>query len=160
MLWSPCDIYNISSVLNENEKYTYHLARYRFHRPKVEATLRQAAAVLECCNFLSYRFSSPGGKVLGQMTRGQIYWLALWSRLGVFLKLSIPSVVLSSVTETRALYLSIGFSCPLRYILMTAFTILDIVLLKSKRCPVPVRLSPRPSWSNDFGDVSHTNGPE
>ena len=82
-----CDFYNISSVLNENEKTTHHLARYRFHRPKFEATLSQAAAVLECCNFLSYRFPSPVGKVLGQMTRGQVCWLALWvpeSRLGVF----------------------------------------------------------------------------
>ena len=42
-----CDFYNISSVLNENEKYTHHLARYRFHRPKFEATVSQAAAVLE-----------------------------------------------------------------------------------------------------------------
>ena len=27
-------------------------------------------------------------------------------------------------------------------------------------CLVPVRLSPRPSRSIDFGDVSETNGPE
>ena len=49
-----------------------------------------------------------------------------------FLKLSISCFVLSSETEIRALYLSIGFSSPLRYMLMTAFTILDIVLCKSK----------------------------
>ena len=36
-----------------------------------------AKPVLECCDFLSYRFPSPDGKVLGQMTRGQICWLAL-----------------------------------------------------------------------------------
>ena len=42
-----CDFYNISSVLNENEKYTHHLARYLFHRPKFETTLSQAAAMLE-----------------------------------------------------------------------------------------------------------------
>ena len=27
--------------------------------------------------FLSYRFPSPDGKVLGQMSRGQVCWLAL-----------------------------------------------------------------------------------
>ena len=42
-----CDFYNIKSLLNENEKYTHHLARYRFHQAKFEATLSQAAAVLE-----------------------------------------------------------------------------------------------------------------
>ena len=38
-------------------------------------------------NNLSYRFPSPDGKVLGQMSRGQVCWLALGvpeSRLGVF----------------------------------------------------------------------------
>ena len=81
--WGPCFVYvplseslsNSSiwkgSVLNDNERYTHQLARYRFHRPKFEATVSQAAAVLRCCNFLSYRFHSPDGKVLGQMTRGQ-----------------------------------------------------------------------------------------
>ena len=71
------DFYNIGSVLNENEKYTHHLARYLFHRPKFEATLSKVAAVLEYCNFLSYNFPSPDGKVVGQMTRGQVCWLAL-----------------------------------------------------------------------------------
>ena len=128
-----CDFYNISSVLNENEKTTHHLACYRFHRPKFEATLSQAAAVLECCNFLSYRFPSPVGKVLSQMTRGQACSLSPRKSARCFLKLSIPCFVLSSVTEMHALYLSIGFSSPLRYMLMTAFTILYIVLWKSKR---------------------------
>ena len=36
-----------------------------------------AKPVLECSNFPSYRFPSPDGKVLGQMTRGQVCWLAL-----------------------------------------------------------------------------------
>ena len=49
---------------------------------------------------------------------------------------SVPCFVLSSVTEMRALYLSIGFSSPVRYMLMTAFTILDIVLCKSKRTAI------------------------
>ena len=51
------------------------------------AGLLLAKPVLECCNFLSCRFPSPDGKVLGQMTRGQVCWLCLWvseSRLGVF----------------------------------------------------------------------------
>ena len=51
------------------------------------AGLLLAKPVLECCNFLSYRFPSPDGKVLGQMTRGQVCWLSLGvseSRLGVF----------------------------------------------------------------------------
>ena len=34
------------------------------------ADLLLAKSVLECCNFLSYRFPSPDGKVLGQMSRG------------------------------------------------------------------------------------------
>ena len=36
-----------------------------------------AKPVLECCNFLSYCFPSPDGKLLGQMSRGQVCWLAL-----------------------------------------------------------------------------------
>ena len=50
--------------------------------------------------------------------------------------LSIPYFVLRSMTEMRALYPSIGFSSPLQYMLMTAFTILDIVLCKSKRTAI------------------------
>ena len=48
IIWKPfrAVIFTIL-VLNENEKYTHHLARYRFHRPKFEATLSQAAALLE-----------------------------------------------------------------------------------------------------------------
>ena len=34
------------------------------------ADLLLARPVLECSNFLSYRFPSPGGKVLGQISRG------------------------------------------------------------------------------------------
>ena len=41
------------------------------------ADLLLAKPVLECCNFLSQRFPSPDGKVLGQMSRGQVCWLAL-----------------------------------------------------------------------------------
>ena len=55
---------------NENEKYTQHLARYRFHRSKFEATVSQAVAALQFCNFLTYRFPSPCSKGLGQMTQG------------------------------------------------------------------------------------------
>ena len=32
-LYGPVFVFSYSSVLNENEKYTHHLARYRFHRP-------------------------------------------------------------------------------------------------------------------------------
>ena len=90
------------------------------------ADLLLAKPVLECRNFLSYRFPSPDGKVLGQMSRVQVCWLncSLSPRKPArcYLKLSIPCFVLSSVTEMRALYLSIDFSSPLRYMLMTAFT--------------------------------------
>ena len=56
----------------------------------------------------------------------------------------LPSTVGKvSVTEIRTLYLSIGFSSPLGYILMTTFTILDIVLCSEvnkrqghPKCPV------------------------
>ena len=48
------DVIDVSS-----EKYTQQLARYRLHRPKFEATLSsQAVALLDFCNFLSYRFPS------------------------------------------------------------------------------------------------------
>ena len=41
------------------------------------ADLLLSKPVLECCNFLSYRFPSSDGKVLGQISRGQVCWLAL-----------------------------------------------------------------------------------
>ena len=95
-----------------------------------------AKPVLECCNFLSYRFPSPDGKVLGQITWGQICWLALWvpeSRLGV------DTLFCTVFSDLNARFVSISqsvFSSPLRYMLMTAFTILDIVFFKSKRTAI------------------------
>ena len=110
----------------------------------------------------SYRLASPVSKVRSnhcQMIRGQVCRLALWvpeSRLGrVFFKLSIPCFILSSVTDMRALYLSIGFSSPLRYMLTTAFTILNNVLCKSKRTAI-ARSWSDPLWLT-FYDTGSVN---
>lgn len=122
-------------MLNENEKYTHHLACCRFQLPNCGATLSQAAAVLECCSFLPCCLPSPDGKVLGQITRESLmaFSLSLNKSARCFLKLSIPCFILSAVTEICALHILIRFSLTLRYILMTTCTALDIMLCKIKR---------------------------
>ena len=62
IIWKPFRAVIFTTLVqcyNENEKYTQQLARYRFYRPKFEATLSsQAVALLDFCTFLSYRFPS------------------------------------------------------------------------------------------------------
>ena len=53
-----------------------------------------------------------------------------------FLKLSILCFILSSVTEMRALYLSIGFFLPSSIYANDRLHILDIVVCKSKRTAI------------------------
>ena len=103
------------------------------------ADLLLAKPVLECCNFLSSRFPSPDGKVLGQMSRGQVCWLALWvpeSRLGVFFQI-VDTLFYTVFSDRNERFVSLDrFFLPCSIYANDRLHILDIVLCKSKRTAI------------------------